>query len=178
MTNDERAQIRAEAVREAVMWLNNHVGDLLYGEDQPEDDGHTVARANAISFAAKDMERALLRPDPAEASKPLSSAHRVNAPVDHGPGAAAMDEAGKLDEATVRACLAVLPMAATDNGEIYRTYAVKAIKALLPKPDPAKELVEEYERFLRGEGRELTGVVRSRLLCFASRLIDTGLLNP
>lgn len=165
MTPDERAQIRAEAVREAATWLIYHVCDMLDGPDELND-GHHIARANAIQCAAKDMERALLRPDPAEASEPLQSARSVTAPVDHGPGAVVHVEAGTLHEATVRACIAAL------EAHGHGLKATRIIAALLPKPDPAKQLVDEWLASIGGVQWEEAGAHT-----FAQWIIETGRLK-
>lgn len=109
---------------------------------------------------------ALLRPDPAEAGEPLQSARSNITPVDHGLGADAQEEAGEPYERSGEAqlvdwtpCERTLRLAAREaqrccpkiyengGGAAYNdgvADAVRNIESLLPKKDPAEELVMEF----------------------------------
>jgi hypothetical protein len=97
----------------------------------------------------------LLRPDPAEASEPLSGAEEFGRPArsagtvcafngeagntDHSGYAETFDDAPfVLCEVTIRHCIDVL------GGLDGMVEARAALQSLLPKPDPAKALVDEW----------------------------------
>lgn len=82
------------------------------------------------------------------------------------------DERAQIRAEAIRECIDALPF--PGSNVLYRG----ALEALLPKPDPAKELVEEYERFVCGPKEELLDGVKTRLMHFTTRLIDTGRLTP
>lgn len=49
----------------------------------------------------------------------------------------------KPDPRTVQACIEAITDRSS-SGIVYDTYAIKTLEKLLPKPDPAKALVEEW----------------------------------
>lgn len=93
-----------------------------------------------------------------EASEPLQSAVSYTAPANHGPAADDKGEAGErlsasieqLDaftpcERTVRMCIEALPEPGGFGGaESYKYIADKSLKAILPKPERAEVLVEQW----------------------------------
>lgn len=151
--NDERAQIRAEAVRECVAKLREAQSGWEAKVEGFRNLGNYGPYLGSPNYAdAAYVVSTLLRPDPAEASEPLQSARPYVAPVDHGPGAAAHGESGTLHEPTVSDVVAEI--ADWLEAEYPDSISAELVRKQWLKPDPAKELVEEIEpalfQFLHG----------------------------
>lgn len=90
------------------------------------------------------------------------------------------DERAQIRAAAVRECIEALPrdhgMARTqawENGfEHHRSMSRKALCALLPTPDAAKEMVEEYRQTFTNPA--IVANIMDDELAFARWLIDTG----
>lgn len=86
----------------------------------------------------------------------------------------------KPDPRTVMACIeAVRPegdWSGEKDHELALNFAVSRIKALLPKPDPAKALVEEYRQTFKNP--DIVATHMDDETAFAEWLVSTGRLQP
>jgi hypothetical protein len=159
----------AQQDRDSVIWrVIDIIGDTAFVPDRYR----VIAALNH-----------LLRPDPAEASEPLSGAEEFGRPArsagtvcafngeagntDHSGYAETFDDAPfVLCERTIRHCIDVL------GGLDGMVEARAALQSLLPTPpDPAKALVDSYQQKL---GCYLTDGERATLNGFAEMLITEG----
>jgi len=77
-------------------------------------------------------------------------------------------------ERTVRVCIEALPNMGTGK----HLYSLRALEALIPNPDPAEMLVEEYKDTRHGFPVIHNHDVWSEIERFARHLINTGRIRP
>lgn len=128
-----------------------------------------------------DAIDALLAADPREASEPLQSTDRANAPADHGPGADANGETGtKTYEDGIRDALAALEAGCMWHDPEDLDLAYKRISALLSQPkDEAEEIVEAWKTSpAANEGPQTDTDTWGDVTGFARWLISQGWRAP
>lgn len=153
------AQIRNAAIQEAIGALPAYIQNPSTSWFQAIEEYATEAHLELTALLTPEEQPGTDEPG---ASEPSSSAHCVYTPARHGLGADAQGEAGDFTDDQLKALKTARQMDTEEAGDeplCERTIqaaidmlggrddmieAREALISMLPKPDPAKTLVEEW----------------------------------